>query len=247
MAAAPVTIVMVGSLPSAAGRGATEPGRPSYGETRAGEYEHTGGGPLLDKLERTRTVCAERSQPDRKTGGSVPCSHGGENQVRVDPAEAEQTIGGGTDEDQKAQDDPLNTDPGHWSNNMNEQVHSYWEKMGPEVCQNREADLSASEGQYKHQRRFFSRKHLKGKLSNGECLPREWLCYSLSQGSVFCFASKIFGESNEKSPFGSVGYSNRRHASERIAEHESSGIHKKVMIAYIKQAANRGHRTQKAV
>uniref|UniRef100_A0AAY5K308 Transposase Tc1-like domain-containing protein n=1 Tax=Esox lucius TaxID=8010 RepID=A0AAY5K308_ESOLU len=45
--------------------------------------------------------------------------------------------------------------------------------MGPELCQNREADLSASERQYKHHRRFFSKTHSKRKLGNGEYLPRD--------------------------------------------------------------------------
>ncbi|KAJ4949221.1 hypothetical protein JOQ06_020739 [Pogonophryne albipinna] len=36
--------------------------------------------------------------------------------------------------------------------------------MGPELCQNREADLSASEQQYKHQKRYFSRSLFKRKL-----------------------------------------------------------------------------------
>lgn len=50
----------------------------------------------------------------------------------------------------------------------------------------------------------------------------------------------MFGESKEKAAFGSVGYSNWKHASERIAEHERCDMQRKAMIAYINQTADRG-------
>lgn len=68
-------------------------------------------------------------------------------------------------------DDPYNNDPGRWGNNMDVKVCAYWDKMGLESCQNKDADLSASERQYKQQRIFFSKMHFKCKLSNRECVP----------------------------------------------------------------------------
>lgn len=75
-------------------------------------------------------------------------------------------------------------------------------------------------GQAPGLRLFFPRMHFKHKLGNGEHLPREWLYYSPLEGSVFSFACKVFGRDNEKSPFGSVSYSNLKHASEHIADHK---------------------------
>lgn len=80
--------------------------------------------------------------------------------------------------------------------------------------------------------------YFKHKLGNGEHLPKEWLCYSPPEGRVFSFACKVFVRNNEKSPFGSVSYSNWKHDSERIADHKSSEIHRKVMIVYNNQAAD---------
>ena len=55
---------------------------------------------------------------------------------------------------------------------MDEQVRVYWTKMGPELCQNKQSNLSASERQYTHQRRFFLRAYFQRKLCNVEYLPR---------------------------------------------------------------------------
>uniref|UniRef100_A0A8P4KG01 TTF-type domain-containing protein n=1 Tax=Dicentrarchus labrax TaxID=13489 RepID=A0A8P4KG01_DICLA len=89
-------------------------------------------------------------------------------------------------------------------------------------------------------REDFSQKCISNANSVTESVPREWLCYSPSAGSVFCFACKIFGENKEKSAFVSGGYFDWKHANDRIAEHESCDIHRKAMIAYINQAADSG-------
>ncbi len=136
---------------------------------------------------------------------------GAEDEEEVEEEEMEEEghsiIGGGGDES-----GPYSSDPGRWGSKIDRQARAYWAKMGPEACQNKSADLCASERIYKHQRRFFSKTYFICKLSHGECVSREWLCYSPSVGSVFCFACKMFGESKEKSAFLSGGYSDWKHA-----------------------------------
>lgn len=57
---------------------------------------------------------------------------------------------------------------------INASIWAYWAMMDLGLCQNKEADVSASGGQYKRQK-----KHLfQQKLANGESVPREWLLYS---------------------------------------------------------------------
>ncbi len=64
---------------------------------------------------------------------------------------------------------PYISDLRRWGNDFDrQQVRAYWAKMRPEPCQNKSADLSASECVYKQQRRFFSKTHFNRKLSNGE-------------------------------------------------------------------------------
>lgn len=189
-----------------------------------GEDKQTGQGALSEELERTRTGREQQSRPDGQARGPLPQPHAGEDQVRVELAEGEQTSGGGAHSDKAGHDHRFNTDPGHWSHSVNEQLHARIEKL--------------TSPQDKHQRLFFPRMYFKHKLGNGEHLPRERQCYSPLEASVFSLACKVFGRNNEKSPFGSVSYSNWKHASERIADHKSSEIHRKAMIVYNNQAAD---------
>lgn len=75
-------------------------------------------------------------------------------------------------------------------------MRAYWIKIGHESCKNKDADVAASERQHKHQKRYFSKTLFKRKLTNGETQSREWLLYSPSTGTVFCFACKLFGDSD---------------------------------------------------
>ena len=170
------------------------------------------------------------------------CSSGCSSASHGEEAEKDEHTAGGPSPHSCGGHDPYNTDPGCWGNpnTVDDKVQVYWARMGPELCQNQQSDLSASERQYTHQRRFFSRALFQRKLCNGEYLPRKWLCYSPSKGTVFCFACKHFGHSKVRPPFGSVGFSNWKHASERIAEHESCEMHRKAMIVYINKTANQG-------
>lgn len=85
--------------------------------------------------------------------------------------------------------------------------------------------------QCKQQRGFSSKMHFKRKLSNGECVPRGWLCYSLSAGHVFCLHAKYLARTRKSQQFVSGGYFDWKHANDCIAEHESCDIHRKAMIA----------------
>lgn len=83
--------------------------------------------------------------------------------------------------------DSLSTDPARWGK-TDESVHAYCARKVPESCQNKDANVKASELHYKHQKRLFSKTHFKHKHVHGEYLPREWLLYSPSTSCVFCFA-----------------------------------------------------------
>lgn len=74
---------------------------------------------------------------------------------------------------------------------------------------------------------------------NGERVSREWLCYSPSRGKVFCFACKVFGQS-QKSPFATHGFCDWKHAADKLAEHENSISHRQAMVAYIRQSSDCG-------
>lgn len=129
-------------------------------------------------------------------------------------------------------------DPACWEK-IDEDMRAYWIKIGPESCQNKDADVAASERQHKHQKRYFSKTLFKRKLANGETQPREWLLYSPSKGTVFYFACKLCGDSDMQSALTS-GYSDWKNAAVRLAEHEGSESHRKAMLAYVTRCADGG-------
>lgn len=76
-------------------------------------------------------------------------------------------------------------------------------------------------------------------------MPKEWLLYSPSKGTVFCFACRLFGDriNQQSHPMPSsndAGYCDWEHANERLTEHEGSESHRKAMLAYIMHAADEG-------
>uniref|UniRef100_A0A3B3QZT7 TTF-type domain-containing protein n=1 Tax=Paramormyrops kingsleyae TaxID=1676925 RepID=A0A3B3QZT7_9TELE len=135
----------------------------------------------------------------------------------------------------------LSPDPGCWGE-IDENARKYWITMGPDHCRNKDADVAASERQHKQQKRYFSKSLFMRKLANGEIVNREWLIYSPSRGTVFCFACKLFGTGShaQLSPL-SPGFSDWKNAGVRLPEHEMSKSHKNATMTYLKRsAANAG-------
>ncbi|KAG8006763.1 hypothetical protein GBF38_022770 [Nibea albiflora] len=97
-------------------------------------------------------VAGEEQGTTRSSGGEEEGGGGHMSPPRED--QATNQLGG--DES----DDPYNGDPGRWGNNIDTKVRAYWAKMGPGSCQDKDADLSASEHQDKQQRRFFSQTYI---------------------------------------------------------------------------------------
>ena len=104
-------------------------------------------------------------------------------------------------------------------------------KIGPETT-----DITASERQHKHQKRFFSKTLFKTKLAKDETVSREWLLYSPSKGTVFCFACKLFGNSNLLNAITQQAIV----TATRLAEHEGSESHIKTRVACVKRCADAG-------
>lgn len=75
---------------------------------------------------------------------------------------------------------------------------------------------------------------------NGESVPREWLLYSPSKGAAFCFVCKLFGGTEQQTKFSTCGYSDWKHATERVIEHEGSESHRKCMSVWIARTAEKG-------
>ena len=121
---------------------------------------------------------------------------------------------------------------------MDEQVRVYWAKMGLELCQKKQSDLSALRTVSTHTRGDYSQGHTSnGSSAMGSICPESGYCAIHNPKALH---ANFLGHTKERSPFGTVGFSNWKHASERIAEYESCEMHRKVMIVYVNQTANQG-------
>lgn len=86
----------------------------------------------------------------------------------------------------------------------------------------------------KNQDRAFTVQHLKRTLANGEVVDRNWVIYSPSKNSIFCFVCRLFGKANDAAPdiFASVGLSSFYNIPRDLKRHETSSYHCLNDLAY---------------
>ena len=115
-------------------------------------------------------------------------------------------------------------------------MREYWSmKFWTKECQNYDGDFAASELQFKDQSRKFSKHLLFLKHLSGEEIAREWIVYSPSTGSIFCFICGLFGAKHITTQFSGTGFSYWKHASNRLIDHENSAAHHSAQVAYSSQ------------
>ncbi|GBP12569.1 Zinc finger MYM-type protein 1 [Eumeta japonica] len=77
-------------------------------------------------------------------------------------------------------------DPWLWREFSNVEVE-YWLSCGPNDCQNHNSPFEKSRRTYGSTSRYCHEKVFIGRKPNGENYKREWLLYSSSTGSLYCF------------------------------------------------------------
>lgn len=120
----------------------------------------------------------------------------------------------------------FSNDPAHWV--INSDLISYFSKNIP--IQNIDADLTVSARQFGTKTRYFRKEYFSRALGNGECVNREWLIYSPSTGSVYCYVCKIFRhlQISEKSTFVhqfESGFDDWKNINVKMEAHEQSKEH----------------------
>ena len=78
-----------------------------------------------------------------------------------------------------------------------------------------------------------------GVKTNGEKYTQEWLLYSPSTGSVYCFVCKLFAPKPSTSRFAVPGFSDWQN-NVLIKQHENSTIHKSSMLTYLSRRQGLG-------
>ncbi|XP_075396922.1 zinc finger MYM-type protein 1-like [Tenrec ecaudatus] len=125
------------------------------------------------------------------------------------------------------------TDPALWNHFSSNDVN-YWIVRGPSDCQHHSGPFENSCRKFLDgkQTRFCSQNIFLGCKANGESYKREWLLYSPSVGSVYCFVCKLFSPKSFNSQFATDGFSDWRN-SNMIDKHENSSAHRECMLSYL--------------
>ncbi|XP_013873629.1 TATA-binding protein-associated factor 2N isoform X2 [Austrofundulus limnaeus] len=126
---------------------------------------------------------------------------------------------------------PLSRDPALWGD-ITERLREEAISMGPAAFQNRSSYYPASGRESRLGGRWT--RHLTNdlfhcQLPNNQIVSREWLLYSPSTGSVYCYACKLL--SSQKHSFIS-GFSDWRHP-QRLNDHEKSPDHRQNMLSIL--------------
>ncbi|GBP40058.1 Zinc finger MYM-type protein 1 [Eumeta japonica] len=135
------------------------------------------------------------------------------------------------------------TDAGLWTEFSEEDI-CYWIDHGPENCQLHQGPFHESRRTYASGKsvRFCTPRLFFGKKANGETYKREWLLYSKTKGSLYCFVCKLFGNKSiatAPSQFAADGFSDWRNVI-AIEHHENSSAHKDFMLTYLSQRQGLG-------
>ena len=129
--------------------------------------------------------------------------------------------------------DAYSCDLGMWPACISDSMREFWAAKGSSECRNMDADFSESSYNLRERiisgNAMFTYTHDPMKQQH----PRIWLCYSLSQGAVFCFACKLMTDS---ASFGKEGYKDWKHASYCIRRHERSAVHRDAMIQLLQRS-----------
>ena len=130
----------------------------------------------------------------------------------------------------KLEEQDLPNDIGLWSDSLSENMKTHWIAVGFRKIQHVDHDFKTSgvvhgKGYHRYcQTSFFTRVH----PLTGERVNQSWLCYSPSNGKLYCGPCKLL--SKTKSLF-TCGFNDWKHGEEKISAHENSHQHRDCMVA----------------
>lgn len=116
-------------------------------------------------------------------------------------------------------------DPGLWPASMTNEIVNILVSRGP-------IQVSSSNFPMNDDGRKFTDNYYYRNLANGEKIKREWLVYSTSKDSVYCFCCKIFGKS-VSSLSALNGFSDWQHLSLTLKRHETSAYHSENVKSWV--------------
>ena len=128
------------------------------------------------------------------------------------------------------------SDLGDWPYPYPDRHRDFWIAKGSSDCQHSDSDFIASK-RYNHgdncyrfcKKEWFMQIHNKTK----QRAARNWLCYSESKGTLFCFICKLMVPSNYSTTFTETGFDDWKHACDQLKRHEETKAHKQACFSLL--------------
>jgi hypothetical protein len=118
-----------------------------------------------------------------------------------------------------------NPDPATWSFPVPDAVIEYFIRNVPP--QNTDL-ISETKKNISGYNRCLTKNHFFRIKQNKEMVNRTWLVLSPTNKSLYCWVCKLFSEN--KTTLGGTGFSDWKHVTERLSEHEKSVLHRECII-----------------
>lgn len=114
--------------------------------------------------------------------------------------------------------------------------------LGPLLCRNIPKNSSIIA---KNQGRNFTAQHLKRELANGEVVDRNWVVYSPSKNSIFCFMCRLFQTSASAASdvFATNGFTDFHNTQRAFQRHENAKSHALCELTYKTRSKESNTRT----
>ncbi|XP_068216216.1 uncharacterized protein [Palaemon carinicauda] len=134
---------------------------------------------------------------------------------------------------------PRGNDIGIWPSIISEQMREYWLKRGVSTVKHCDEKLFSTHLKQQTRKdgnpRMCTLGLFRHQNHNGEVIIRNWLCFSPSQGCVYCFTCRLMSLETEKSVsslLSSTGFCDWKHSHERLRNYEQSAGHIKATVAF---------------
>jgi len=208
-----------------------------------------------EALSKTRKLTDFMTQPQLKQSDSLPVPSTSTSSVSVlteavrDVNTEEQIETSSTDvhvSDSTEEVDEIDTtDVALWPDKPTQELIHRWAVRGSGELQNLNDNLFKQKSvrvqvstESDSSTRICTSHMFHRRSKNGEIVNRSWLCFSPSEGTVYCYVCKLMSAPSSQLTHG--GYSDWRHASSRLAEHEQSKSHVEATFAVVRRAQELG-------
>ena len=126
-----------------------------------------------------------------------------------------------------------------WPERITKPLVDFWVKKDGVVLQHCDDDLFKLKGGYESSRtRRCTPSMFERHNQNGEIVNRSWLCFSPTNGRIYCYVCKLLSASHTQFTHG--GFCDWKHASDRLSDHERSKSHLDAVVALAHRAKEPG-------